>query len=63
MKKFNIPQKPKQEFSGGKREVISLRLPKDLLKRLEKEMKDKGYSQTELIELILDQYFQYEDNR
>ena len=63
MKKFDIPERPKRKYSDGERLVVSVRLPKSLLKRLEKEMKLKNYSQTELIETILDQYFQYEDGK
>lgn len=63
MKKFDIPARPKQKYSEGERKILSIRLPESLLKRLNKEIKDKGYTQTELIELILDQYFQYSDDK
>lgn len=63
MKKFDIPEKPKRKYGEGERKVVSIRLPMSLVKRLEKEMKLKNYSQTELIETILDQYCQLEDSK
>lgn len=65
MAKFNVPARPrvKRKYQEGNRKTVSVRLPQELMDRLAKECKAKGYTQTEIIEIVLDQYFQYEDKK
>ncbi len=53
-----LPKKPKLKYVNGIREVLSIRLPLDLIKRLKEESKGSGYSQTEIIQHSLDLYLQ-----
>jgi len=57
--RFNVPPKA---FTG-KRRMISWRLPADLLAEVEKIAKKKGWSVTDVVNLVLDQYCQQEKRK
>lgn len=57
----NLPKRPKLKYSTGNREVMSIRLPSALIKRLKKEVEETGYSQTEIVEYALDLFLQQSD--
>lgn len=61
--KFNIPTVPKvtMKYSIGKSKVLSVRVPYSLLKRLNKDAKEKNRTTTEIIQLVLDQYLTSQD--
>lgn len=63
MTKFNVPKRPivKRKYEEGSRHLFTIRLPSKLLKRLEKDCKEKSYTKTELVEIVLDQYLQQQD--
>lgn len=63
MTKFNIPKRPvvKRKYSEGERKLFTIRLPDQLIKRLVRDCKDKNYTKTEMVELVLDQYLQQQD--
>lgn len=65
MAKFDIPKRPtiKRKYDEGERQLFTIRLPKRLLERLDREIAKKGYSKTELVEIIIDQYLQYSDEQ
>lgn len=50
---------PKLKFTDGKRDMISVRLPGDLIKELEKIVKTTGWSMTAVVHLALDEYAQW----
>lgn len=65
MNKFK-PNIPTLMFSGKDSEnkkMISLRLPESLIEELKKVAEKKGWSQTQLIQVVLDQYCQYEKKK
>ena len=49
---------PKRVFIGGKRRMLSVRLPDALIKRLGALAKDSGWSMTDVIQTALDVYSQ-----
>ncbi len=66
MAKFKVEKKPddKREYVGPKSEdVTSLRLSASLQKRLEQIANAKNRTLRDLIELVLDQYCQFEDKQ
>lgn len=63
MKKLTpIQPKPKSKYDNGKRDVFSVRLPEKLISKIHKEAERTNYSTTEIIEMILDKYFEIADN-
>ena len=60
MAKFNIP---KREFCDGPKKMISMRLPEALTKEIDLLAKDKGWTTTDLVSTVLDQYLQWEKRR
>ena len=63
MAKYDVPKRPtiKRKYHVGERKLFTIRLPSDLLRRLEADCKYKGYTKTELVEIVLDQYLQQQD--
>jgi hypothetical protein len=57
MAKYNVP---KRNFTSGPKKLVSYRLPEELLGRLEKVANDKGWSVTDVIITVLDQYVSFE---
>lgn len=47
---------PKREYCLGKTEMFSMRLPETLRSQLEKIAKDGGWTLSDTVALILDQY-------
>ncbi len=60
MVKFNIP---KRDYCDGPKKMVSIRLPKALMKEVEKLAQDKGWTTTDLISTTLDQYVQWEKKK
>lgn len=59
MKKLTpIQPKPKSKYENGKREVFSVRLPSKLILKVHKEAERTNYSTTEVIEMIMEKYFE-----
>lgn len=55
--KFNVP---KREYCGGPKKMVSMRMPKKLMRELEHLAKKKGWNVTELMSTIADQFIQSE---
>ena len=54
----------KRQYDGPKsEEVVTLRMSQSLMERLDKIANQKNRKLRELIEIVLDQYCQYEDNK
>jgi metal-responsive CopG/Arc/MetJ family transcriptional regulator len=60
MTKFNIP---KREYCDGPKKMVSMRLPENLLKELDKLASSKGWNVTDLVSTVLDQYIQWEKKK
>jgi hypothetical protein len=58
--KFNVP---KREYCGGPKKMVSMRLPVDLMKEIEKISQDKGWTTTDLVCTVLDQFIQWEKKK
>lgn len=54
---YNVPAR---RFSHGPKRMTSWRVPAVLLKELDRIAKKKGYTVTELVMTVLDQYVQSE---
>lgn len=65
MAKYDIPDRPqpRRKYTAGAKEVLSIRAPKSLKKRLSDIAKEKGYSLAELMEVALDQFCQHVDTK
>ena len=61
--KFNVPDMKYAAAEDTAKKMISLRLPDDLVKRLKEIASDKGWNLTVLVQIVLDQYAQYEDEK
>lgn len=61
--KLHVPKRPviKRKYDEGRRQLLTVRLPESLLKRLQRDLKEKGYSLTEIVEIVLDMYLQQQD--
>lgn len=57
MSKFNIP---KRLYCDGPKKMISVRLPEMLMKEVDLMAKEKGWTTTDLISTVLDQYVQWQ---
>lgn len=59
----SLPARPtiKTKYLKGDKKSCSFRLPAALLERLAEEAESKGYSATEVLEFVLDQYLQEQD--
>jgi len=57
MVKFNIPER---KLCSGSKKMVSFRLPEKLMEEIEKLAEKKGWTVTDLIQTVLDQYVQYE---
>lgn len=59
----SLPARPvmKTKYLNGDKKSCSFRLPEALLERLLEEADSKGYTVTEVIEFVLDQYLQEQD--
>lgn len=58
-----LSTKPELNFKyldNEDRKMVFLRLPKALIRQIEKIAKDKGWSKTEIIQHVLDQFAQLE---
>lgn len=51
---------PKREFCDGEKRLISIRLPKKLLKEVTKYAHENGYALTDVVATVLDQFIQRE---
>lgn len=60
MSKFNVPDR---KYVDGPKKMVSWRLPESLMKQIDKKSKDKGWSTTELVVTVLDQYIQHEEEK
>lgn len=60
MAKFNVP---KREFYDGPKKMVSMRLPESLMKEVERLAKEKGWTTTDLVCTVLDQFIQWERKR
>jgi predicted transcriptional regulator len=60
MTKFNIP---KREFCNGTKKMVSMRLPENLMKELDKLALAKGWTTTDLVSTALDQFIQWEKKK
>lgn len=58
MRKFVIP---KRVYMNGMKKMLSVRVPEELLSKLEALAKEKGWNVTDLILIVLDQMMQQED--
>jgi len=63
MAKYDIPKRPepRRKYITGQKEVLSIRVPWSLKKRLAKIAEERGYSLAELVEVALDQFCQHMD--
>jgi len=57
MTEFTIPDR---KFVDGPKKMISWRIPENLIKEIEKVSKEKGWTLTDLVVTVLDQYVQSE---
>lgn len=57
MAKFNIPDR---KYTQGLRKMISIRLPERLMEELDRIAREKGWTTTDVIQTVLDQYVQWE---
>lgn len=58
MTKFNVPNR---RYSKMAKKMVSWRLNGDLLKKLDQISRKKGWTTTDLVSLVLDQYVQSEE--
>lgn len=57
MAKYNIP---KRNYCDGPKKMISIRLPENLMKEIDRLARENGWTTTDLISTVLDQYVQWE---
>jgi hypothetical protein len=55
MMSFNVP---KREYCDGEKRIISMRLPVKLVRELEKWAHNNGYSTTDIVSIVMDQFLQ-----
>lgn len=60
MAKYNIP---KRKYCVGRKKMISMRLHEKLVEQIEQLADEKGWSVTDLVSTVLDQFVQYEAKR
>jgi antitoxin component of RelBE/YafQ-DinJ toxin-antitoxin module len=60
MTKFNVP---KREYCDGTKKMISMRVPERLMREIERLAKEKGWTTTDLVCTVLDQFIQWEKKR
>lgn len=60
MAKFNVP---KRHYCNGPKKMVSMRLHQKLIDEVEKHAKLKGWTSTDLVSTVLDQYLRYEDKK
>ncbi len=60
MTEYNIPER---KYVDGPKKMVSWRLPENLMEQLDKLSKDKGWSTTELVVTVLDQFIQQEESK
>ena len=61
MKNFK-PEIPNLKYDGkSKLSVFSIRVPKDLLRAIDKYSKKKGLARADLVRIVLDLYVQFEE--
>lgn len=60
MAKFNVP---KREYCDGPKKMISMRLPERLMREIERMAENKGWTATDLVCTVLDQFIQWEKNK
>lgn len=56
IKEFQIPDR---KYADGPKKMVSWRLPERLMEELDRTAKYKGWSTTDLIVTVLDQYIQF----
>ena len=57
MTKYNLP---KRKYCDGEKKMVSLRLPEKLWREIEEIAKDKGWTTTDAVSTVLDQFVQWE---
>lgn len=60
IKTLPTKQELKFEYNKGIRKMLSLRLPKDLIDRIQEIADAKGWTKTDVIQFALDQFAQNE---
>lgn len=60
MAKFNVP---KREYCDGPKKMVSMRLPEQLMREIERLAEEKGWTATDLVCTVLDQFIQWEKKR
>jgi metal-responsive CopG/Arc/MetJ family transcriptional regulator len=57
MAKFNIPNR---EYCDGPKKMVSMRLPEKLMREIDRIAESKGWTSTDFVSTVLDQYLQWE---
>lgn len=60
MKENSIPDR---KYVDGPKKMVSWRLPEKLMDKLDKMAKAKGWTTTDLVVTVLDQYLQQEEKK
>jgi antitoxin component of RelBE/YafQ-DinJ toxin-antitoxin module len=60
MAKYNVP---KRKYCVGKKKMVSLRLHEALVKEVEALAEEKGWTVTDLVSTVLDQFVQFEEKK
>ena len=60
MAKFNVP---KRDYCDGEKKMISMRLPKRLMTEIDSLADEKGWTVTDLVTTVLDQFIQWEKKK
>ena len=60
MAKFNVP---KRQYCNGPKKMVSLRIHKKLIQEIEVLAEQKGWTITDIVSTVLDQYVQHEDRK
>lgn len=55
MTEYNIPER---KYVDGPKKMVSWRLPEKMMEELDKTAKEKGWSTTDLVVTVLDQFLQ-----
>jgi len=50
---------PKREYCDGPKKMVSMRLPERLMKEVEAISEDTGWTTTDVVSSVLDQYVQW----
>ena len=58
MAQKKVPSNPTKDlkFTKGKQDVFSIRLPTELINAVEVAAKEQGWSKSEFVQMVLDQY-------